>query len=269
MKAISHAGTISTVALLVACGGGAGFDTPAPATEAEWRALRTPAPTALPDAPSITVLDLTVVGSWPGDVPSNTSLSVGVSELVTAGLMRRADIDFVERRRFTPAAEAQRQGLRRPAMAPPPGVSRSVDYAVQATWVATTPDRSSAEVQLVDPATGVVVGGTRRALTGPIDAVRLSRSIVMAALELIDEETDRPAWEDPLRGEMNADGPSGVAEAAIANFFAGVAAEDLWRWEAARRGYQAAAADPAFHEAAVLLGRTARLRFGGTLAENQ
>ncbi len=268
MKALHRVAHISALALFAACGGGPSVGTPAPATDTEWRALRTPAPRALPGAPSVTVLDVTVTGGWAGEVPSGTTLSIGVSELVTAGLMRRQDIDFVERRRFTPAAEAERQGRARPASAPPPGVSRSVDFAVQAAWLAATPGRSSAEVQLVNPTTGVVVGGTRREFDGPVDPVTLGRAIVSAVVELVDAETDRPEWSDPMPPVMNAGGPSGVADRAVTSLLAAVAAEDRWQWEAARRGYQAAAADPDFFEAGILLGRTARLRLGGTLAEN-
>ena len=51
-------------------------------------------------------------------------------------------------------------------------------------------------------------------------------------------------------------------------FFEDSQQRELWNWEEARRGYQAAAADPAFYEATAALGRTARLRLGGTLAES-
>ena len=52
-------------------------------------------------------------------------------------------------------------------------------------------------------------------------------------------------------------------------FFAGLASEEVWDWEGARAGYQAAEAlDAGFFEANVALARAARLRSGGTLGSS-
>lgn len=253
--------------VVAGCGGGAALERTDVATEAEWRALRTPAIEPLPGAPAVTVYEASLVGRWPDPVPSGVSLGIGVSELVTAGLMRRRDVAFVERRRFTPAAEAERQGIRRAPGTPAAGVSPPLDFAIQSSWVDAGGGRSTAEVQLLDPGTGQVLAGTRVEFGAQLDPVTLARAIVRASLDLLDGETSRPAWTDPAPLPNVGEG-SGVESAAIDALFSAVAAEDRWRWDAARRGFVAAAADPAFLEASILLGRTARLRLGGTLAEN-
>ena len=60
---------------------------------------------------------------------------------------------------------------------------------------------------------------------------------------------------------------SEVLDPALQSFLRGLAAEESWDWEGARRGYQAAASDPGFFEAPAALARAARLRLGGTLGE--
>lgn len=262
---------IRTVALaatsltLAACASGTSVPGVESFSDAQWRALVQPAVSPLPEAPAVSTYEVTIGGAWPGPTPDGATLSIGVTELVSAGLMRRRDVAFAERRRFTPAAEAERRGQRQPN-APSAGVGPRVDHVVQATWVPVTGDRSSVEVQLVSPGSGAIAGGTRVQLGPELDPVILARAIVSATLTLLDEVGSRPEWSDPLAA--NAAGAPGVSTDAIENFFVGVAAEDRWRWDAARRGYASAATDPGFHEASTLLARTARLRLGGTLGEN-
>lgn len=242
------------------------------ATEEEWRALRTDPVEALPGAPALSVYEVRLGGAWGGPGAEHEALAIGVTELITAGLMRRADVDFVERRRFAPAAEAIRLGRTVSPRQPEPGVTRPVDYMVQATWLPIPGGEATVEVQLVDPASGEVVEGARAEVRRDADPVLVARVTVATALRLVDRRATRPSWNDPLaRGAaMNANvtGSSGVSESAIRHFLDGVSAEERWNWEGARRGYVAAATDPSFHEADTLLGRAARLRLGGTLAEN-
>jgi hypothetical protein len=254
---------VTLTAALGACAGGsmAGSDT---ASEAEWRALRAPRPEPLAGAATVTVGDVQLLGAfpWPHDaVPAPLALS----ELVTTGLLRRRDVDFVERRRFAAAAAAERAGPR-PSGQPPAGVSRSAEFQVQAVWLSTGAG-SAVDVRLVRLESGEVAAGTRRALPSGTGAVRLARQIVAAATELLDEMGRLPSWTDPL-GSANDVARLGVRPSVLDDFLRGLAAEERWRWEEARRGYQAARADPSFFEAAVALARTARLRLGGTLAES-
>lgn len=242
------------------------------ASDAEWRALRTAPVVALPGAPTLSVYEVRIGGAWSGPGADHDALSVGITDLIAAGLMRRADIDFVERRRFAPAAEAARLGRTASARQPEPGVTRQVDHVIQATWLPLPGGDATVEVQLVEPSTGEVVDGMRATLPRSADPVRVARTVVATALTLVDRQTTRPGWGDPMNvgsnGSANADGSSGVSPTAIRHFLDGLAAEDRWNWEGARRGYQVAAADASFHEARTLLGRAARLRLGGTLAEN-
>lgn len=272
----SHRSTMTALALILAGCASAAGPTPSTearaATEAEWRALRTDPVQPLPDAPALSVLEARIGGEWTGPGGQHAALAAGLTDLVAAGLMRRADVDFVERRRFGPAAEAERLGRTAPARQPPPGVTRSLDYMVQVTWLPLPGGDATAEVQLVAPGSGEVVEGTRTTMPRSSDPVFVARAIVETTLQLVDQRATRPPWQDPLAAEMsgtaNADGTSGVSHGAILEFLDGLAAEDRWNWEGARRGYQAAATSPSFHEARILLARAARLRLGGTLAEN-
>jgi hypothetical protein len=242
------------------------------ATDAEWRALRASRPAPLPGALRVTVTAVDFLGpyTWPA---AGISASIGVSELVSAGLMRRRDVAFVERRRFSAAAEAERRGERRQRGRPPTGVSHPVDFSVQSVWIPLSTDSASVEVRLVDMQSGQVVQSARSMIDVAPDPLILARAIVREALTLLDDQEPRPAWADPLDASpldptANGDGEPRVAPQALSSFLAGLAAEERWNWEAARRGYQAAATDASFHEAATLLARAARLRLGGTLAES-
>ena len=67
---------------------------------------------------------------------------------------------------------------------------------------------------------------------------------------------------------MDAYQPSEISIQDVERFLRGLAAEELWNWEGARRSYEAATASPGFLEAEAALARTARLRTGGTLGES-
>lgn len=248
------------------CGGGAATMGSDVASEAEWRALREPRPGPLDGAARVAVGEVAFLGVVDWAFPGTVSAPLGISELVVAGLLRRRDVDFVERRRFEAGVESERRGAR-PRGQPPAGVSRSADFIANATWIPAGPAGTSVEISLVDPETGDVAAGSRRRVSPDADPVVLARTIVDGIVEALDEAGRRPAWSDPL-GEMNAGAPGGVSTDALASFLRGLAAEEVWRWEDARRGYAAAATDPDFHEARTALARAARLRLGGTLAES-
>jgi hypothetical protein len=137
---------------------------------------------------------------------------------------------------------------------------------VQAVWVSSG-GGSAVDVRLIRLESGEVVAGTRRALPEEAGAVRLGREIVALTVELLEELGRRPSWTDP-KGNANDLATRGVGPRVLDDFLRGLAAEERWRWEEARRGYQAASADPSFFEAEAALARTARLRLGGTLAES-
>lgn len=248
------------------CGGGATSMASDVASEAEWRALREPRPEPLGGAARVAVGEISFLGAVEWDFPGTVSASLGMSELVVAGLLRRRDVDFVERRRFEAGAESERRGAR-PRGQPAAGVSRSADFIANATWVPAGAAGTSVEIALVNPETGDVAAAARRSVPADADPVLLARSIVDGIVQALAEADRLPAWSDPL-GEVNAGPSGGVSTDALASFLRGLAAEEVWQWEEARRGYAAAAADPRFHEARTALARTARLRLGGTLAES-
>jgi len=97
----------------------------------------------------------------------------------------------------------------------------------------------------------------------------VARAGVGAILAALDDLGRLPDWEDavgiPAPGSYEA---SGVPQTALNDFLGGLAAEEAWRWDAARDAYQAAARARGFPEAEAALARTARLRLGGTLGES-
>ena len=261
--------TLTVVALAASgCGRATAGSGPSVASEAEWRALASPRPLPLAGAPRISVSAVELHGSYSWPAAALVAPSLGVAELVSAGLLRRRDVDFVERRRFSIAAEAERSGSRRRAGQPPAGVSRSVDFSTTAVWIRAAADSAMVEVRLVRPETGDVAGATRLGVSTDIDPVTLARSIVAGAIEVLDDLGRLPEWSDPLAATANTVPPGGVATDALLDFLIGLAAEEGWNWEGARRGYEAAARAQEFHEAATALARAARLRLGGTLAES-
>ena len=237
------------------------------ATETEWRALAPPRPALLDGAPRVSVSEVEFLGAYPWTAGGTVSAALGVEELVVTNLLRRRDVRFVDRRRFSAAADAERRGVARARGQPPAGVSTSAEFAVTAVWITLGPGQESVEVRLAGMSTGDVVGATRVSVAEGTRPVALSRAIVQGILTVLNELDRLPNWEDPLASANDGDADS-VSDEALRDFLRGLAAEELWNWEEARRGYQAAAADPAFYEATAALARSARLRLGGTLAES-
>ncbi|MGD8873452.1 MAG: hypothetical protein PVJ80_17900, partial [Gemmatimonadota bacterium] len=203
---------------------------------------------------------------WTPSAPVTTRL--GLSELVVAGLLRRSDVELVERRRFAAAAEAERAGRPRSPNAPPVGVSPGAELTATAVWVPLGAGRASIEVRLSDAGTGAVRGARRLSLPADADMVGASRAIVATILASLREMDRLPEWTDPvpLAAPSTYRG-SGIPDEAVQRFLRGLAAEEQWNWEAARRSYEAATT-PGFVEAETALARTARLRTGGTLGES-
>ncbi|MDP2955799.1 MAG: hypothetical protein Q8N53_05210 [Longimicrobiales bacterium] len=251
-------------------GGSAGRASPAPAvaSDAEWIALATPRPEPLDAAPRVSVGEVRILGSpaWEGTLGVDAGL--GVAELVSAGLLRRRDVQFVERRRFAAAVEAERRGISRGEGAPPPGISPGARYILSATWASVGLDSAYVDLRLSDAQSGSVVATWRGATAPDADPVSVARRVLSGTLVALDGVGGRPAWQDPIEGAAPVGyRSSGVPAAAVASFFRGLAAEETWSWERARTGYQDAvtAAGASFAEAAATLARTARLRNGGTL----
>ncbi len=261
-------------ALVVAAGAallaGCGASTPGTnsVSDAEWQALAVPRPTPLPGAVRLALAQVELLGepAWPAE--AGVPASLGVAELIAAGLLRRADVHYVERRRFSAAVEAERAG-RRPRGAPPAGVSPGAEISASVVWVPLGAGGGSLEVRLTDVASGRVVQTQRSLIPSDVEPVGVARAAVGTILRALGTVGRRPAWSDPLAGTAPDEYvASGVPSRALASFATGIGAEERWRWEAARAAYQAAAASGGFFEAEAALARTARLRLGGTLGES-
>jgi len=213
--------------------------------------------------------------SWPVEALSANGSANGVTpdlalaELVAAGLIRRADVRFVERRRFAAAVAAEESGVPRAAGAPPAGASQSAEILASAVWVQLPTGGAAIEVRLTESARGAVVGTRRTTLPPDADLVSTARVTVGTIMAVLGELGRRPAWPDPIANAAPEQfAPSGVSPRAVSSFLAGLGAEESWRWEPARVSYQAAAGSIGFFEAEAALARTARLRLGGTLGES-
>ena len=250
----------------------AGTDpTPANGSEAEWQALAVPRPAPLPGAARVSVAEITLLGSSWG-LQSNVEISLGVSELIVTGLLRRADVELVERRRFAAAADAERRGLARPAGTPAAGVSPGAEFVLSGSWASVGLDSAYLDLHLTDAEGGGVVTSWRAATANDAGPASLTRTIVGSLLAALDDMGRRPAWTDPDGDTAPASyRESEISSRAVEAFLRGLAAEEEWKWEAARRGYQAALAEggDSFVEAASALARTARLRNGGTLGASE
>jgi hypothetical protein len=195
-------------------------------------------------------------------------VNLGVSALVAAGLLQRQDVNFVERRRFAAAAEAERRGRPRAPGAPPVGESVGAEFILSATWSSLGLDSAYLDVRLSNAETGDVVGKRRVATPNDADPTSIARTVVGSLLTILGDLDRRPAWNDPMPASAPpAYRPSGVPTVAVNDFLRGLASEDRWSWDSARAGYEAAlqAAGQGFFEASAALARTARLRLGGTL----
>ena len=257
--------------LLGGCAGGSGPGTdasPAPVDEDVWAALLEPRPEPMQGAPRLTVGEISLAEASPWGADAAVPAALGVRELVSAGLLRRRDVHFVERRRFAAAAERERRGLPRPEGAPPVGVSPGAEFVLTGSWVAPM-GPGTLELRLVDTETGESVDGWRVALSEEPDPAALARVAVGSALARLDSLAGLPAWDDPIpAAALESPQATGVPAAAFEAFLEGVAAEDRYDWESARRAYQRAArlGGEAFFEPDVALARVARLRAGGSLA---
>lgn len=252
--------------LLAACASGGGGGGATTASEEEWRSLATPRPTPLPGAARVSVAEAQLLGETTWTTPPGVTPGLAFTELVAAGLLRRSDLQFVERRRFAAAAEAERAG-RRARGAPAAGVSPGAELAATVVWVPLATSGGSLEVRLSEVATGRVATTRRVTVPGTPTPVGLARAAVGAIVAALDDLGRLPAWDDPLGERPTEYTAGGVRAEAVASFLAGLEAEERWRWESAREAYQAAARAPGFFEAEAALARTARLRLGGTLGE--
>ena len=260
----------AVLALLGGCAAGAPEPAAPPSlSETEWRSLATPRPDPLPGAARLSVAGVELLGDppWPdaGPVPA----ALGLTELVVAGLLRRADVRLVERRRFAAGVEAERAGAVRPAGAPSAGVSPGSELTASVTWIPLGTRGASLEVRLTETATGRVAGTRRARVPADAEPVGLARTTVGALLAALGELGRLPAWDDPLAGAAPSEYvASGVSSEALTAFLTGLAAEERWRWERAGVAYRSAGGAPGFFEAEAALARTARLRLGGTLGES-
>lgn len=257
---------------LSACGGGtpavSGGPAPASTSEAAWRRLATPRPAPLPGAPRVSVSDVQILAQGHLGLAPTADVNLGVAELVAAGLLRRQDVQFVERRRFAAALEAEQRGRPRGPGAPPVGESAGAEYLLSATWSSLGLDSAYLDVRLSDAETGAVVGKRRVATPNDADPTGVARTVVGSLLVILGDLDRRPEWNDAVPASAPASyRPSGVPTAAVDDFLAGLAAEDAWNWDAARQGYESAlkVGGQGFFEATAALARTARLRLGGTL----
>jgi hypothetical protein len=194
---------------------------------------------------------------------------LALSELIGSGLLRRSDVRYVERRRFSAAVDAERAGVPRPAGAPEPGVSESAELLASVVWIPLPTGGASIEVRLTESARGAVVGTRRSQLPADADMVSTARLAVGTIMATLGDMGRRPVWPDPVAGAAPEQFvASGISPQALESFLTGLAAEEAWRWEPARVAYQAALTSVGFFEAEVSLARAARLRLGGTLAES-
>ena len=256
--------------ILGACAGGpSGMDgtaAPSAAGETVWRALAQPRTSPMDGAVRIAVGTLSVPDDSGWGAGSRLPISIGFSELVATGLLRRADVHFVERRRFSAAVDAERLGQTRPEGAPPVGTSPGADLILEGSLADFGGMASALVLRLIDAESGAVKHTWRTEISGAIEPVGVARTVVGGLIARLSAEGLRPAWSDDAALAPTSFVASGVAPEAFADFLRGLNAEERWDWEGARAGYEAALAEaPDFVEAQVALARSARLRNGGSL----
>jgi hypothetical protein len=243
-RLVRQVSATALVLVVTACGPGqssVATASPSELDDAAWQVLARPRVPQLTGAVRISVGEIALLDENPWGLDPSVPSSVGISELVATGLLRRRDVHFVERRRFAAAAELERRGESRASGAPPAGVSPGPEFILLATWASFGAATAYLESRLIDPASGRVEHAWRTETPRDADVVGVSRAI---------ERTN-------------------ISVSAVNAFFAGLASEEVWDWEGARAGYQAAEAlDASFFEADVALARTARLRSGGTLGSS-
>jgi len=213
----------------------------------------------------VSVSEISVLTSaWEGT--REVSRDLGIQELIAAGLLRRRDVQYVERRRFAAAVERERMGLPIPRNAPSAGSSAGAEYVLTGAW-ATTGDSATLALRLVHAESGEVVSTWRTSTPAGADPAGVAQRAVGSLLAELRVLGRLPAWSDPIPSAAPTSyAASGVPLAAAQAFFEGLAAEERFDWEDARRGYQSAQElSTGFFEARVALARVARLRAGGTL----
>ncbi len=273
-----HVRSLIRSALLLAlagCAGGSSGSAPSPhaagASEAEWRALATPRPKPLDGAARISITPIQILGTAPWKLTAPVGTPLGLTALVAAGLLRRRDVEYVERRRFAAAVERERRGEPRPAGAPRAGKSPGAQYILSAAWIRLGLDSAHLELRLTDAQSGGVVKTWRAPTANDADPTAVARTVVGSLLEALRQMNHLPSWADPVPAAAPSTyRATSIPTNAVDAFFRGVAAEDHWHWEQARRSYQAALSEggSSFVEARAALARTARLRIGGTLGAN-
>ncbi len=265
---------LSTVVAGACVSGGGPPSSVAVAPESVWLSLNRPRPQPLAAAARVSVTGLVLLGAARPDA-SAVSPSVGLQELVVAGLIRRRDVQFVERRKFTAAVERETQGLPPLPNSPSVGVSPGAELQLAGSWIAAG-DSATLDLRLVDVEPSAVVSAWRTTTPQGIDPTSLARTIVGSTISTLQEMGRAPPWTDPLSSTLvdpapTTFTPSGVPADAVAAFFRGVEAEDRFDWETARRAYQEAMeiSGDAFFEPGMALARVARLRAGGTLGASE
>ena len=252
------------VPALAACAGRPAGGPAAPSPADPWAGLATPRTSPLPGAPRISIGEISAPPSWAG---ATGRASLGLQELVAAGMLRRADVQYVERRRFDALAQLERRGLPRPEGAPPLGTTPGAELVLLGSALALA-DSTWLDLRLVDPGSSETRAAWRLAAPASSDPPGLARAVTGSLLAALARIRDLPGWEDPLPGAaLPAYSPSGIPDAAWRAFLAGVSAEDRYDWDGARSSYQRALqlGGPHFFEAEAALARAARLRAGGTL----
>jgi hypothetical protein len=263
---------LSVLALLplAACAAGAPASSAGSAagSDAVWQALLRPRPTPRPGAPRVAIGQIVLGEERPWAIEAPIPAAVGLQELLAAGLLRREDVQFIERRRFADAAERERRGVARPAGAPPVGTSAGAELVLTGTMSPVLGDSAYLDLRLVEAATSGYRAAWRVGVPRGGDPAALARRIAGSMVAVLDSLRALPAWSDPLASAAPRRwSASGVPLPAVESFFRGIAAEDVFDWEGARRAYQRAKdlGGAGFFEADAALARVARLRAGGTL----
>ena len=232
----------------------------------DWESIAAPRPSPLDGAPRVMVRNIEVEGGAE-DPGATVSLPETLEELIGAGLLRRRDVHFQERRRFLEAVRNEEAGVPRPRGAPPIGTSAGTEVLLSGTWRV---DRAQVALRLVDVETSEIIRSGVAEVPLDAEAVSVARVMVGWMTQMLEEQGRIPAWDDPIPASappsyIHAD----VPPLALEHFRRGVEAEDGYDWEGARVAYQAASeiSHGRFFEADVALARVGRMRSGGTLGD--